>query len=86
MAPGPFGEAKSTMQTIVISIVCHPDGRFSVDKNMMMGGGHWSTVFKTREAADGRAMQLQAEAGGPDRATIVVHDLRKTKSDNRPAA
>jgi len=42
-----------------------------------MGTGHGSGVFTTRKAADAYAMQLQAEAGGPDKAKIKVHDLTR---------
>jgi len=42
-----------------------------------MGTGHGSGVFTTRKAADAYAMQLQAEAGCPDKAKIKVHDLTR---------
>jgi hypothetical protein len=58
---------------VIITMICHPNGQFAVGKNM--GGFNESMMFKTREEADACAMQLQAEAGGPDDAKIIVHDL-----------
>ena len=58
---------------VIITIICHPNGQFSVGKNM--GGGNGMKLFTTREAADAHVKHLQAEAGGPDNATIMVHDL-----------
>jgi hypothetical protein len=63
---------------VIIRIIHHTDGQFSVGKNP--GGGHGSAVFKTREDADGCAKRLQAEAGGPDIAEITFHDLRRKVS------
>jgi hypothetical protein len=40
--------------------------------------GHGSPILKTRQEADARAKQLQDEAGGPEKATIVVRDLTTT--------
>lgn len=59
---------------ITITTICHTNGLFAVGKNM--GGFNGSTVFKTREKADAHAQQLQAQAGGPDKARIIVHDLK----------
>ncbi len=59
----------------VITEIVHTNGMFSVGKNM--GGFKGSTVFKTREEADAHAKKLQAEAGGPENASIVVHDLKR---------
>jgi hypothetical protein len=56
-----------------ITIICHSDGLFSVGKNL--GTGKGSVVFKSRAEADAHAKELQAEAGGPEKAKIVVHDL-----------
>jgi hypothetical protein len=61
----------------VITIICHSNGQFSVGKNM--GTSQGSTVFKTLEAANDYAKQLQEEEGGPDWAKITVHDLTKVK-------
>ena len=58
---------------VIITLNCHLNGQFTVTKNL--GGFHESKVFTTRAAADGHAMQLHAEAGGPDNAKIEVHDL-----------
>jgi hypothetical protein len=58
---------------VIITLMCHSNGQFSVTKNL--GGFHESRVFTTRAAADAHAMQLQAEAGGPDNAKIIVHNL-----------
>jgi hypothetical protein len=63
------------MQTVIITIICHSNAQFSVGKNMSTG--HGSRVFTTRKAADAYAMQLHAEAGGPDKAKIKVHDLTR---------
>ena len=60
---------------VIIDIICHPNGLFSVTKNP--GGFHESSLFTTREEGDAHAMQLQAEAGGPNDAKIVVHDLTR---------
>ena len=49
----------------------HQSGLFSVGKKGFSG----RRVFKTREAAEAYAKELQAEAGGPDMADITVHDL-----------
>ena len=62
---------------VIIAIICHSNDQFSVSKNL--GGGHESRVFTTRKAADAHAMQLQAEAGGPDNAKIVFHDLQRAR-------
>ena len=58
-----------------ITIICHSNGQFSVGRNM--GGFNGSTVFKTRDEADAAAVHLQAQAGGPEKARIIVHDLAK---------
>ncbi len=63
------------LSEVVITIICHTNGQFSVGKNM--GGFNGSEIFKTREEADACAMQLQEQAGGPDVARIVVHDLKR---------
>ncbi len=63
------------MQTVTITIICHPNGQFSVGENM--GAGHGTRVFMTRKAADAYAMQLHAEAGGPDKAKIKINDLTR---------
>jgi hypothetical protein len=61
-------------QKVIIEIVLHPNGQFSVV-------GHESTVFfRTRQQADGYAQRLQAEAGGPDTAKITVQDLTREVS------
>ena len=39
--------------------------------------GYGSTVFKTREEADTYAKKLQAGAGEPGKAEIVVHDVNR---------
>ena len=70
-ARGSLDEAESVM--IIITIICHSNGQFSVGKNI----GHGIRLFATRKAADARAMQLQAEAGGADNAKIIVHDLTR---------
>ncbi len=76
---------RATRYRVCITIICHSDGRFSVGKNM--GGFNESMVFKTREEADACAMQLQAQAGGPDKARIIVHDLlRGRRNDQQPAS
>jgi hypothetical protein len=68
-----------------VTIICHSNGQFSVGKNM--GGFNGSPVFKTREKADAYAMQLQAQAGGPDKARIIVHDLlREGRNDQQIAS
>ena len=64
------------MDKIVIVIICHSNGRFSVWREP--GTVHGSPIFKTRQKADARAKQLQDEAGGPEKATIVVRDLTTT--------
>ena len=64
------------LSEVVITIICHTNGQqFSVGKNM--GGFNKSEIFKTREEANTRAKQLQEQAGGPDEARIVVHDLKR---------
>ena len=42
-----------------------------------LGGFNGSTVFKTRQEADAHAEKLQAEAGGPEKAGIVVRDFKR---------
>ena len=64
---------------VIITIICHLNGQFSVTKRL--GGFHESRMFTTRAAADAYAMKLQAEAGGPDDAKIVVHDLPRADRD-----
>jgi hypothetical protein len=61
---------------IVIVIICHSNGHLSVWREP--GTGHGSPILKTRQQADARAKQLQDEAGGPEKATIVVRDLTTT--------
>ena len=66
----------------LIPTIYHTNGQFSVD-----GGSKGIKVFKTREEADAYAMQLQTEAGGPDKARIIVHDLlRGRRNDQQPAS
>jgi hypothetical protein len=66
-----------------IFILCHSNGHFSVWKEP--GTGHGSPILETREEADARAKVLQDEAGGAEKASIVVRDLttsfrRQTKA------
>jgi hypothetical protein len=65
----------------IITIICHPQGQFSVGKNM--GGSNGIKVFKTRDEADAYAKQLQEKAGGPNAARIVVHDLKTEAERSR---
>jgi hypothetical protein len=58
---------------IVVVILCHLDGHFSVWRGL--GTGHARPIFKTRQEADARAKVLQDEAGGPEKASILVRDL-----------
>jgi hypothetical protein len=58
---------------IIITLIRHSDGRFSVTKNL--GGGHGSEVLMTQKEAEALAAKMQAEAGGPSVAEIVRHDL-----------
>jgi len=37
-------------------------------------------MYLTREEADEQANKLQKQAGGPDKAEIIVHDLTKKPS------
>ena len=57
-----------------ILILCHSHGHFSVWKEPSTG--HGSPILETRQEADARAKVLQDEAGGPEKASIVVRDLR----------
>jgi hypothetical protein len=66
------------MQTVNISIARHSDGTFTVGK------AGKSTAFKTREEAEAHAIQIQTEAGGPDKAKIIVRDLTKERGDEPP--
>jgi hypothetical protein len=66
---------RATRYRVCITIICHTNGLFSVGKNL--GGFNGSTLFKTREEADTDAMRLQTQAGGPDKARIIVHDLKR---------
>ncbi|MFY9969883.1 MAG: hypothetical protein WBQ45_21220 [Roseiarcus sp.] len=44
-------------------------------------------MFRTREEADTYALELQAKAGGPDNAEIIVHDLpRAGRGETKPFA
>jgi hypothetical protein len=67
-----------------IVIICHPNVCFSVtkDPDLPLSADYpeqnVSEVFKTRQEADACAKHLQDEAGGPDKAHIVVHDLTKS--------
>ncbi len=70
--------------SITITIICHSNGKFSVGENM--GGFNGSKVFKTREEADACARQLQEQAGGPEKARIVVHDLSNGTKNDQPIA
>jgi len=67
-----------------ITIICHSTGQFSVGKNM--GGFNGIEVFKTRKEADAYAIQLQVQAGGPDKARIIVHDLFRGGRNDQQAA
>jgi hypothetical protein len=72
---GDLDKLESAMRTI-ITIICHSaTDKFSVTENL--GYFTESKLRDTREAADACAMQLQAKAGGPDKAEIRVHDLRR---------
>ena len=64
---------------VIIKITHHPNGQFSVGKNM---GGF---LFKTREEADAYAGQLQERAGGPDEAKIIVHDFKRRQAERSAA-
>jgi hypothetical protein len=76
---------RATRYRLSITIICHSNGQFSVGKNM--GGFNGSMVFKTREEAAAYAIQLQAQAGGPDKARIIVHDLlRRGRNDQQLAS
>ncbi len=66
---------RATRYRVCITIICHSNGLFSVSKNL--GGFNGSTVFKTRTEADACAEQFQVQAGGPEKARIVVHDLAR---------
>ena len=66
---------RATRYRVSITIICHTNGQFSVGKNM--GGFNGSMVLKTREEADAYATQLQAKAGGPEEARIIVYDLKR---------
>ncbi len=73
------------LSIVSITVICHSNGQFSVGKNM--GGFNGSEVFKTREEADAYAIQLQAQAGGSEKARIIVHDLsRGGRNDQQPAS
>ena len=72
------------MRMVVISIICHSNGQFSVGKNM--GGFNGSTVFASLEEANASARKLQAEAGGPGNAEIKVHDHRRKAEQGDRAA
>ena len=72
------------MRKIQITLIRHTNGQFSVGRDL--GTGHGSKVLPGREEADAYARQLQAQLGGPDKATIVVHDLRKATAADKPAA
>ncbi len=63
------------MNEVIITLICHPDGLFSVGKNL--GGFNESFVCKTREEADAKAEQLKKEVGPNAKARIVVNDLTK---------
>jgi hypothetical protein len=78
-----YTRATRYRRSITITLICHSNGQFSVGKNM--GGFNGSMVFKTREEADAYAIQLQAQAGGPDKARIIVHDLFKTEAERSAA-
>ncbi len=66
---------RATRYRVCITVICHTNGMFSVGKNL--GGFNGSTVFKTRQEADAHAEKLQAEAGGPEKAGIVVRDFKR---------
>jgi hypothetical protein len=59
---------------VIIVVICHSNGQFSVGKNL--GTGLGGRVFKTREAADAYAKQVAKEAL-PAKAKIIIHDLEK---------
>ena len=75
---------RATVDKIVIVIICHSNGHFSVWRGL--GTGHGSPIFKTRQEADARAKQLQDEAGGPEKATIIVNDDPLTAKRKSPGA
>ena len=64
-----------------IFILCHSHGHFSVWKEP--GTGHGVPILETRRDADARAKVLQDEAGGPEKASIVVRDLRPNPNIGR---
>jgi hypothetical protein len=64
------------MDKILIVVICHSSGLFSVWREP--GTVHGNPILKTRQEADARAKQLQDEAGGPEKAIVVVRDLTTT--------
>jgi hypothetical protein len=57
----------------VITINRHSNGSFTVAKNLSLNG---SPLFETWEKANAHAQQLQAQAGGQDKARIVERDFK----------
>jgi hypothetical protein len=61
------------MNEVVITLICHSSGLFSVGKNL--GGLNESFVFKTRKEADAKAEQLKKADGPIVKVRIVIIDF-----------